>query len=56
MCSVGEKGMLAIPISKTDQRFFRFKLRGSKEGYELVELFVHHYDCPTLFEKKLKIL
>jgi hypothetical protein len=31
---VGEKGMFAIPISKTDQRFFPFQHRGSEEGYE----------------------
>jgi hypothetical protein len=30
----GEKGMFAIPISKTDQRFFPFQHRGSEEGYE----------------------
>jgi hypothetical protein len=25
MCAVGEKGMFAIPISKTDQLFFPFQ-------------------------------
>jgi hypothetical protein len=34
MCAVGEKGMFAIPISKTDQRFFPFQPRGSEEGNE----------------------
>jgi hypothetical protein len=34
MCAMGEKGMFAIPISKTDQRFFPFQHRGSEEGYE----------------------
>jgi hypothetical protein len=34
LCAVGEKGMFAIPISKTDQRFFPFQPRGSEEGYE----------------------
>jgi hypothetical protein len=33
MCVVGEKGMFAIPISKTNQRFFPFQHRGSVEGY-----------------------
>ncbi len=34
MCAVGEKGMFAIPISKTDQRFFPFQHVGSEERYE----------------------
>ncbi len=34
MCAVGEKGMFAIPINKTDQRFFPFQPRGPEEGYE----------------------
>jgi hypothetical protein len=34
MCAVGEKGMFAFHISKTDQRFFPFQHRGSEEGYE----------------------
>ena len=34
ICIVGEKGMLAILISMTDQRFFPFQHRGSEECYE----------------------
>jgi hypothetical protein len=44
MCAVGEKGMFAIPISKTDQRFFPFQHRGSEEGYEhgfVSQVYVH---------------
>jgi hypothetical protein len=44
MCAVGEKGMFAIPISKTDQCFFPFQhraqmmIRGSEYGIRLLTL------------------
>jgi hypothetical protein len=44
MHAMGKKGMFAIPILITDQRFFPFQHRGSEEGYEhgfVSQVYVH---------------
>jgi hypothetical protein len=45
MCAVGEKVMFAIPISKTDQRFFPFQHWAQRRAMSMALYLRYEYMC-----------